>query len=355
MSYKLLIMNLGSTSTKVAVYEDYQEAARESLHHSQDQLSQYPSPLDQKDFRKEAILQFLATHNYDLTSFDCIVARGGCCKPIEGGIYPITEEMLSDIASERYGLHISNAGCFIAYELGQEYQLPVITADTIKTDELSPLARFSGLEELPRVSTFHALNQKAIARRYAAAIGRSYDELNLIVAHMGGGISVGAHLHGRVIDANNGLDGDGPFSPERAGTLPVGSLIDLCYSGRFTQREMRKKINGGGGLMAYLGTNSGLEVEERIQNGDQQAEMVYQAMAYQVAREIGAASATLMGEVNAILLTGSLAYSRLLTDWIKERTSFIAPVVLYPGENEMLSLAESGMRYLTGEENLKTY
>lgn len=355
MSYKLLIMNLGSTSTKVAVYEDYQEIARESLHHSQEQLAQYPSPLDQKAFRKEAILHFLSGHGHNLANFSCIVARGGCCKPIEGGIFPITEAMLSDIASERYGLHISNVGCVIAYELGQEYQLPVVTADTVKTDEFFPLARYSGLPELPRVSTIHALNQKATARRYAAAIGRPYDQLNLIVAHLGGGISVGAHCQGRVIDANNALDGSGPFSPERAGTLPTGALIDWCFSGQLSQQELRKKINGAGGLMAYLGTNSGLEVEEKIQKGDQRAAEVFEAMAYQIAREIGASAATLKGDVNAILLTGSLAYSVRLTDWIKERVSFIAPVVLYPGENEMLSLAESGMRYLTGQEALKDY
>ncbi|MBQ6684855.1 MAG: butyrate kinase [Firmicutes bacterium] len=355
MSYKLLIMNLGSTSTKVSVYEDYQEAARESLHHSQEQLNQYPSPLDQKDFRKEAILKFLSNHNYDLKDFSCIVARGGCCKPIEGGIYRITQEMLDDIASEKYGLHISNTGCFIAYELGQEYDLPVITADTVKTDEFFDLARYSGHPLLPRTSTMHALNQKATARRYAAAVGRPYDELNLIVAHLGGGISVGSHCRGRVIDTNNGLDGDGPFSPERAGTLPVGALIDLCYSGEYTHKEARKLVTGKGGLMAYLGTNSGLEVEERISHGDMEAAEVYEAMAYQVSREIGAAAATLKGDVNAILLTGSLAYSKTLTDWIKDRVQFIAPVVLYPGENEMLSLAESGMRWLTGEERLKEY
>lgn len=355
MSYTLLIMNLGSTSTKVSVYEDYQETARESLHHSQEQLDQYPSPLDQKDFRKEAVLNFLTQHGYDLSTFDCIVARGGCCKPIEGGIYRITREMLDDIASERYGLHISNTGCFIAYELGQEFGIPVITADTVKTDEYFDLARYSGLPELPRTCTMHALNQKATARRYASAIGKPYQELNLIVAHLGGGISVGAHACGRVIDSNNGLDGDGPFSPERAGTLPTGALIDLCFSGQVTHREMRKKINGKGGIMAYLGTNSGLEVEERIAQGDEAASKVYEAMAYQISREIGAAAATLKGQVDAILLTGSLAYSKKLTDWIKERTQFIAPVVLYPGENEMLSLAESGMRWLKGEEKLKTY
>lgn len=355
MSYQLLIINLGSTSTKVAVYEDERQMAAESLHHSQIQLSQYPGPLEQKDFRKQAILDFLTEHHFDLHQFDCIVARGGCCKPIEGGIYPINQAMLRDIASERYGLHISNTGCFIAYELGEEFHLPVLTADTVKTDEYFPLARYSGLCELPRTCTMHALNQKATARRYAASLGRPYEDLNLIVAHLGGGISVGAHQRGRVIDSNNGLDGDGPFSPERAGSLPVGPLIDLCYSGQFSHKEMRKKINGKGGLMAYLNTNSGLEVEARIQKGDEAAREVFEAMAYQISREIAAAAATLKGQVDAILLTGSLAYSSLLTHWITERTSFIASVISYPGENEMLALAESGLRWLSGKEALRLY
>lgn len=355
MHNKMFILNLGSTSTKVAVYEGLTETARESLHHSQEDLSLFSAVPDQKEFRKEAVRSFLSRGGFDLTSFDCIVARGGCSRPIEGGIYEISPEMLADISSGRYGVHISNVGCAIAYELGQEYGIPVVTADTVKTDELEPLARYTGLAQLTRVSTFHALNHKAIARKHALAVGKRYEDMDLIVAHMGGGISVGAHRHGRVVETNNALDGDGPFSPERAGALPVGSLVRLCFSGEYTESELLKMISGKGGLMSYLGTNSGLEVEERIAAGDEPAREVYEAMAYQTAKAIGAASCVLKGKAEAILLTGSLAYSELLTGWIKERVSFLAPVYLYPGENEMLSLAENGMRYLSGRETPKTY
>lgn len=355
MNYRMFILNLGSTSTKVAVFEGTAEAAKESLHHSQEELAAYPRVPDQKGLRKEAIRGFLARGGFDLREFDCIVARGGCSKPIEGGIYRITPEMLADIESGRYGVHISNVGCSIAYELAQEYGIPVITADTVKTDELAPLARYTGLSELSRVSTFHALNHKAIARKHAMAVGRIYEDMNLIVVHMGGGISVGAHEKGRVIETNNALDGDGPFTPERAGALPVGSLIKLCFSGKFTEAQLQKMICGRGGLMSYLGTNSGLEVEERIEKGDVLAREVYEAMAYQTAKAVGAAACVLKGSVDAILVTGSLAYSQLLTDWIRERVSFLAPVYLYPGENEMLSLAENGMRFLTGKAQPKDY
>lgn len=279
MNQKMFVMNLGSTSTKVAVFEGAMEVAKESLHHSQEDLENYPLVPDQKDFRKAAVRDFLARGNFNLAEFDCIVARGGCSKPIEGGIYRITPEMLDDIASGQYGSHISNVGCFIGYELAQEYSIPVITADTIKTDELGNLARYSGLAELERVSTFHSLNQKAIARKHARSVGSEYEDMNLIVAHLGGGISVGAHEKGRVIDANNGLNGDGPFSPERAGTLPVGDLISLCFSGKYTEAELQKMICGKGGLMSYLGTNSGLEVEERVNSGDVFATEVFEAMA----------------------------------------------------------------------------
>ncbi|WP_324825505.1 butyrate kinase [Sinanaerobacter sp. ZZT-01] len=355
MANKMFVLNLGSTSTKVAVYEDTNEIVKETLQHSQEDLQQFHRITDQKEFRKKAILTFLTKHNFHLNLFDCIVARGGCTKPIEGGIYYITEEMLKDMKSGIYGMHVSNVGCMIAYELSQEYQIPVITADTVSTDELCSFARYSGIKEAPRVSTFHALNHKAIARKYAKEIGRAYEDLNLVVVHLGGGISVGTHKKGHVIDTNNALEGDGSFSPERAGTLPVGSVVRMCFSGKYTEDQMLHHLRGGGGLMSYLGTNSGLEVEERIANGDSYAKEVFEAMAYQVAKEIGAASTILKGKVDAILLTGSLAYSDLFTDWLIERISFLAPVHKYPGENEMLSLAENGIRFLNKEEDVKKY
>lgn len=351
----MFLLNLGSTSTKVAVYEGTKEILKESLQHSQADLNQFLRISDQKEFRKKAISDFLQKNIFDLTSFDCIVARGGCTKPIEGGIYYITEDMLSDMSSGNYGTHVSNVGCLIAYELGQEFNIPVITANTVSTDELCNFARFSGIKEAPRVSTFHALNHKAISRKYAQEVGRNYEDLNLVVVHLGGGISVGTHQKGRVIDTNNALEGDGSFSPERAGTLPVGAVVRMCFSGTYTEDQMMQQLRGRGGLMSYLGTNSGLEVEDRINNGDAYAKEVFEAMAYQVAKEIGGAVTILRGQVDAIVLTGSLAYSDLFTDWLTERVSFLAPVIKFAGENEMLSLAENGVRFLNKEEAIKKY
>jgi butyrate kinase len=355
MAKKIFVMNFGSTSTKVAVYKDENEIIKESIQHSQDELKQFKHIMDQKDFRQAAIRDFLSKNNIELKDFDCVITRGGCCKPIEGGIYEISEEMLQDIASEQYGVHPSNLGSTIAIEFGRKYHIPAITADTPSTDEFCSLARYSGIKEIERVSLFHALNQKAIARRYAKKRNVPYESLNLIVVHMGGGISVAAHLKGKMIDANNALNGDGPFAPERAGTLPVGQLVKMCFSGDFTQDEMLKKVSGGGGLMSYLGTNSGLEVEERINNGDEYAKEIYEAMAYQVSKEIGAAAAVLKGKVDAIIFTASLAFSELFTGWVRERVEFIAPVEILAGENEMLSLAENALRYLSGEEKPKEY
>ncbi|MEA4989201.1 MAG: butyrate kinase [Anaerovorax sp.] len=355
MANKMFVLNLGSTSTKVAVYEDTNEIVKESLQHSQEDLNHFSKIMDQKEFRKNAIIDFLKRNNFHLETFDCIVARGGCTKPIEGGIYYITEKMLSDMESGIYGTHVSNVGCMIAYELSQEYHIPVITANTVSTDELCNFARYSGIKEAPRVSTFHALNHKAIARKYAKEIGRAYEDLNLVVVHLGGGISVGTHEKGHVIDTNNALEGDGSFSPERAGTLPVGAVVRMCFSGKYTEEQMMHNLRGGGGLMSYLGTNSGLEVEERIKNGDDYAKEVFEAMAYQVAKEIGGASTILKGKVDAILLTGSLAYSDLFTSWLIDRISFLAPVHKFAGENEMLSLAENGVRFLNKVEEVKTY
>ncbi len=355
MANKMFVLNLGSTSTKVAVFEDTNEIVKETLQHSQEDLRQFPKITDQKGFRKEAILSFLIKNNFPLDTFDCIVARGGCTKPIEGGIYYITREMLSDMESGLYGMHVSNVGCMIAYELGQEYQIPVITANTVSTDELCSFARYSGIKEAPRVSTFHALNHKAIARSYAKQIGRAYEDLNLVVVHLGGGISVGTHQKGRVIDTNNALEGDGSFSPERAGTLPVGAVVRMCFSGSYTEEQMMHHLRGGGGLMSYLGTNSGLEVEQRAENGDAYAREVFEAMAYQVAKEVGGAATILKGNVDAILLTGSMAYSDIFTGWLIDRISFLAPVLKFPGENEMLSLAENGIRFLNKIEEVKEY
>lgn len=355
MSARILIINLGSTSTKVAVYDDLVETFRESINHSNEELSEFDDIWDQTDFRKNKIAEVLNKNNFDLKHFNAISCRGGTVKPVPGGIYILNEEMIKDMRSEKYGAHPTNVGNLIVYELGKEYGIPVVIADPPMTDELCDLARYSGMNDIARMSSFHALNQKRTARKISEKMGVPYEDLNLIVVHLGGGISVAAHEKGRIIDVNNALDGDGPFSPERAGTVPAGDLIRMCYSKKHTEKEMIKKIKGNGGLMSYLGTNSGLEVEERIKSGDKKAKEVFEAMAYQVSKEIGAMACVLKGKVDGIVLTGSLAFSERLVDWIEERVKYIAPLYVNAGENEMLSLAENALRFLNKEEEPKTY
>jgi butyrate kinase len=263
---------------------------------------------------------------------------------------------LADLKSAKWGDHASNLGPILAYELAQEAGgIPAFTVDPVVVDELDDLARISGLPQLPRRSKFHALNQKAAARRAAKALACSYQELNLIVAHMGGGISIGAHKQGRVVDVNNALDGDGPMSPERSGTLPAGDLIRLCYSGRFTFQEMMRMVNGRGGLMAHLGTTNTKEIQQRVQAGDKKAELVFKALAYQVAKSICALVAILGNKPDAIVLTGGMAHSEMLTGWIKERVGFLAPVLVYPGEGEMEALAQGALRILNQKETPQVY
>lgn len=355
MGKKILIVNLGSTSTKIAVYEDTTEIFKESISHSQEELSVFPDIWDQIDFRKNKIMEALKNNNFTKEDFSAISCRGGTTKPVKGGIYILNEEMILDMKSGKYGVHPTNVGNNISFELGKEWGVPVVIADPPVTDEFCKSARYSGIKDINRQSSFHALNQKRTARKISAELEKEYTDLNLIVVHLGGGISVAAHENGLIIDVNNALDGEGPFSPERAGTVPAGDLIKMCFSGGYSQKDMIYKIKGGGGLMSYLGTNSGLEVEERIDNGDEYALEVYEAMSYHISKEIGAAAAVLKGEVDGIVLTGSLAYSKRLVGWIRERVEFIAPLYLNPGENEMLSLAEGALRYLNGKEEPKEY
>lgn len=349
------MLNLGSTSTKIAIFEDTVLLMKQSVQHSEEIIKQFKHTMDQLEFRKSALLNFLEEKGTDMKEIDCIIARGGNCKPLSSGIYKINEEMLEDIKSEKTGVHAAGIGCKIAYDLGLEYHIPAIIADPPINDEFISLAKYSGIKEIERISSFHATNHKAISRRYCEENNLNYEELNLIIVHLGGGISVVAHCMGRMIDGNNALDGDGPFSPERAGSLPVGDLIKMCYSGKYTMQEMLKKVTGGGGLMSYLGTNSGLKVEEMIKNGDKYALEVYEAMAYQVSKEIGSIAAVLKGNVHAIIFTGSIAYSKMFTDFIKDRVQWIAKIADMPGEDEMQSLAESAYRFLTGKEGVKEY
>lgn len=352
---RILAINPGSTSTKIAVYDGSKPVFLKNIKHTMDEVGQFERIFDQFDFRKNVIVKELEEAGIELNSFDAVVGRGGLIKPMEGGVYKVNDKMINDLKTPM-GEHVSNLGGVIAYEISKSCtNCHAFIADPTCVDEMEEIARISGIPELPRRSFLHTLNQKAVARRYAKEHGLKYTDLNLIVAHMGGGISVGAHKKGRIIDTNNGLDGDGPFSPERAGSVPVGQLAELCFSGKYSLKDIKKKITGQGGIVAYLGTNSTLEVEKMIEDGDKYAELVYNAMAYQVAKEIGALSTVLKGEVDAILLTGGVAHGQSFIDMITERTKHLAPVFTFPGEDEMQALAGNGLLVLEGEVEAKDY
>ncbi len=353
--YKQLIINPGSTSTKIAVFQDENILFQTTLRHSVEELKDFSKMYDQLDFRKEIILNELKTRNIDITDLDLVVGRGGLLKPIEGGTYEVNELMLEHLKIGYQGEHASNLGGLLAYELTKGLNIKSYIVDPVVVDELQDMARISGLKEIERISIFHALNQKAIGRRHAKSIGKRYEELNLVVVHLGGGVSVGAHRLGKVVDCANALNGDGPFSPERTGALPVGELVKLCYSGKYSLDEMKKKLTGNGGLVSYLGTNNVMEVLKRIESGDEYARNIYYAMAYQIGKEIGAMAAVLHGSVDGILLTGGMAHDKLLVGWIWEMVDFISQVYIYPGEDELRALAEGGLRILRGEEEAKSY
>lgn len=352
---KILVINLGSTSTKVAVYDAEKLLFSESINHPAEELKQYKAIIDQYELRKSTILGVLSAKGLSLDDIDGVASRGGNMKPIPGGIYAICPAMIDDMKSGKFGQHPNMCGGIVAYAIGKERGIPALTVDPPTVDEMCVSARYSGIPQIRRQSSFHALNQKATARKIAARLGKGYEDVNLIVAHLGGGISVAAHRNGKVVDVNNALDGDGPFSPERAGTLPAGDLVKLCFSGDYSREQALKLVQGGGGLVAYLGTTSGLEIEKRITEGDAVAAEVFEAMSYQIAKEIGACATVLEGGVDAIALTGSLAYSTRLVESLKRKVSFIAQVLLDPGENEMDALAAGAMRYFNGEEELSLY
>ncbi|MCM1273302.1 MAG: butyrate kinase [Clostridium sp.] len=356
MGYKSLIINPGSTSTKIGVFEDETLLFEETLRHATEVIAQYDSIVAQKDFRKEVITKVLAEKNFDIKTLDVVVGRGGLLKPIPGGTYAISDALIKDLVEAKRGEHASNLGGIIAKEIADGLGVPSYIVDPVVVDELQDVARLSGHPELPRTSIFHALNQKAVAKRYAKEAGKKYEDLNLIVVHMGGGVSVGAHKNGKVIDVFNALDGDGAFSPERVGGVPNGELIRLCYSGKYTEKEMVKQLVGKGGYNAYLGTNDARDVEDLAFNKkDEKAKLVLDAFSYQVCKDIGAQAAVLSGKVDQIILTGGIAYSAYTTDRIKEMVSFIAPVTVYAGEDELLALAQGALRVLNKEEEAKTY
>ncbi|WP_459130190.1 butyrate kinase [Guggenheimella bovis] len=352
--YRILAINPGSTSTKIAIFDDEKEVYTKTLRHSDEELKVYPDVLSQAPFRKQIIMDALNESEINIQKLSAIVGRGGVFKPIEGGTYEVNEALL-DSAHHPQAEHASNLGAILANEIASSLNIPAYIVDPVVVDEMEPIARVSGHPLIERKSIFHALNQKAVARRYAKSVGKKYEELNLIVAHMGGGVSVGAHKLGRVIDVNNALNGEGPFSPERSGGLPVGEFAKLCTSGKYTYDEIKKMISGKGGYVSYLGTNDGREVENRIAAGDKEAALIQDALSYQTAKEIGACATVLKGKVDQIILTGGLAYGKDTVNFIREAVEFIAPVTVYPGEDEMMALTEGALRVLRGEEKAKIY
>ncbi|SES82430.1 butyrate kinase [Oceanobacillus limi] len=355
LQYRILVINPGSTSTKIGVFDDNICIFEKTIRHETKEIARFDHIIDQYDFRKQVILEQLDHEGINVSKFHAICARGGLLRPIEGGTYKVNDTMLHDLRIGYNGEHASNLGGIIAHEIASGLNIPAYIVDPVVVDELDEIARFSGVPEIPRKSIFHALNQKAVARKAAKDMGRSYEDMRLIVTHMGGGITVGAHQNGRVVDVNNGLHGDGPFSPERAGTVPAGDLVALCFSGQYYRDEVMKKLVGNGGLMAYLQTNDARDVEEKIASGDQEARLVYEAMAYQIAKEIGSMSAVLSGKVDAIVLTGGLAYGKTFIDMISTHIDWIADILVYPGEDELQALAEGALRVLRDEEIPKVY
>lgn len=355
MAYKLLIINPGSTSTKIGVYEGEKEILEETLRHSAEEILKYDTIFDQLDFRKEVILKVLKEKGIDINELDAVVGRGGMLKPIEGGTYEVNEAMVEDLKIGVQGPHASNLGGILSNEIAKEIGKRAFIVDPVVVDEMEDVARLSGVPELPRKSKFHALNQKAVAKRYAKEHNTSHEDVNLIVVHMGGGVSVGAHRKGRVIDVNNALDGDGPFSPERAGGVPSGELLEMCFSGKYSKEEVYKKLVGKGGFVAYANTNDARDLIKLSQDGDEKGSLIFNAFIYQIAKEIGSMAVVLDGEVDAIVLTGGIAYSDYVTNAINKKVKWIAPMVVYGGEDELLALAQGAIRVLDGVEEAKIY
>lgn len=352
----ILAINPGSTSTKFSLFEEDELVFEKTLRHSSEELKRFERITDQFHFRKDLIMNELSERKIDPEKIAAVVGRGGLVKPIESGIYRVNEKMKEDLTAGFLGQHASNLGGLIADDIASGLcSATAFIVDPVVVDELQPIARVSGNPEIERKSIFHALNQKAVSRLYATSVNRKYEELNLIVAHMGGGISVGAHKKGKVIDVNNALNGDGPFSPERSGGLPSGQLADLCFSGRFTHDQVKLMITGKGGMVAYLGTNSFIDVCRLAENGDEKALLIREAASYQIGKEIGAMAAVLNGEVDAIILTGGMAFEDANIKSIKSMVGFIADVIVYPGEDELKALAFNGLLALDGKIEIKTY
>jgi len=351
---RLLVINVGSTSTKVGWFLGMEQSILETIRYSGEDLAPFKAITEQLPLRKDDILRFLAKNGIRLEEIDMIISRGGLGKPAPAGAYRIDENMCKDLLEGKYGTHPSALGPAVALDMAKRYGMPAIVIDPPSTDEFQPIARISGIPEIERKSVFHALNQKIAARKLARETGKKYEELNLVVAHLGGGATIGAHERGRVIDCTHGL-GEGPFTPERAGSLSTVDLLDLAFSGKLDKKDMQVRLVGKGGLFAYLSTSDAAKVLQMISSGDNNARLILQAMAYQIAKDIGAMCVVLRGKVDGIVLTGGMAHAEMLTGWITESVSFLAPVYVYPGEDEMTALAEGGLRVLEKGEEVRNY
>lgn len=353
--HRLLTINTGSTSTKIAAFSGKKLLFRDTIRHSLSEFKDFSHIIDQYPLRIKVIEKLLEKHNLGVTRLSAVVGRGGILKPISGGVWKVGEVMLKDLTNPKTDQHASNLSGIIAYKIADPLGIPAYIVDPVVVDEMEPPAKITGLPEISRRSIFHALNQKASARRAAEELGKSYGELNFIVAHMGGGITVGAHKKGRVVDVNNGLNGDGPFSPERSGSIPVADLIALCFSGKYTEEDLQKRVRQGGGLKAYFGTTDAEKIAEKAKTGDARCQLVFEAMAYQVSKEIAALGAVFEGRVDGVVLTGGLALSEEFIARIKHRVAYLGPIFLYPGENEMEALRDGALRVLEGKDIAQDY
>ncbi|MEA2030853.1 MAG: butyrate kinase [candidate division Zixibacteria bacterium] len=355
MSEKILIINPGSTSTKVALFEGEVRKSEEVIRHDSEELARFDNVADQFDFRMESINHWIESLHLKSGELKAIVGRGAPLKPLEGGSYKINDELLEDVQTGKYSNHASNLGVIIASHLGERFDVPSLIADPITVDNFTDVARVSGLPEIPRKCRAHALNIKEVCRREAQKLGKTLETTSFVVAHMGGGISVAALKHGKIIDVNDGLLGMGPFSPDRAGALPIGGLVKMCYSGEYTEKELITKLSRQSGLMAYLGESDLRNVEKMISSGDDKAKLYFSAMAYQIAKEIGIAATVLSGIFDAVILTGGMAKSEQLVAEITKYISYLGDIRVVPGEFEMEALAAAGVRYINDKEELKIY
>lgn len=351
--YKILAINPGSTSTKISLYDDEKEIFVETINHTDEELSNYKSVPEQFEFRKDKVMEFLDKNKFNVKELSAVVGRGGVIPPVKSGAYIVNELMVDTLKYRPRVEHASNLGGIIAYEIAKSIDVNAYIYDSVAVDEMESIARISGMPEIERPSLLHALNMRASAIKAAKEMNKKYEECSFIVAHLGGGITVSVHKNGKMIDLVS--DDEGSFSPERSGGLPARSVVDLCFSGKYDKKEITKKMRGNGGLKAYLNTVSAIDVEKMINSGDKNAKLIYEAMAYQIAKSIGELSTVVKGKLDGIILTGGIAYSKLMTGWIKERVEFISKVIIVPGENEMEALTFGTLRVLRGEEEAREY